>query len=94
MRLFRHPELVEAFAATVPDGPPRRFRWRRIVHAVIRAEGPERISPEWWHDEEDVEERDYFRLESEAGRRFWVFRAGHYVAGKAAPTWRVHGIFA
>ncbi|CDZ42385.1 Protein ImuB [Neorhizobium galegae bv. officinalis] len=94
LRLFRHPELVEAFAATVPDGPPQRFRWRRIVHKVVRAEGPERISPEWWHDEEDAEERDYFRLESEAGRRFWIFREGHYVAGETAPTWRVHGIFA
>ncbi len=94
LRLFRHPELMEAFAATVPDGPPQRFRWRRIVHEIVRAEGPERISPEWWHDEGDAEERDYFRLESEVGRRFWIFREGHYVAGESAPTWRVHGIFA
>jgi protein ImuB len=94
LRLFRYPEPMEAFAATVPDGPPQRFRWRRIVHEVIRAEGPERISPEWWLDEKDMEERDYFRLESEAGRRFWVFRKGHYNRGNPAPAWRVHGIFA
>jgi protein ImuB len=95
LRLFRHPEPMDAFAATVPDGPPQRFRWRRLIHEVIRAEGPERISPEWWLDERDAEERDYFRLESEEGRRFWIFRKGRYNAGEgAAPLWRVHGIFA
>jgi protein ImuB len=93
LRLFRHPEPVEAIAATVPDGPPQRFRWRRILHQVVRAEGPERISPEWWVDPESAQERDYFRLESDAGRRFWVFRRGHYLPGNA-PTWHVHGIFA
>nr|WP_313791090.1 DNA polymerase Y family protein [Neorhizobium turbinariae] len=93
LRLFRHPEPVEAIAATVPDGPPQRFRWRRILHQVVRAEGPERISPEWWFDPENAQERDYFRLESDAGRRFWVFRRGHYLPGNA-PTWHVHGIFA
>lgn len=94
LRLFRYPEPIEAFAATVPDGPPQRFRWRRIVHRVVRAEGPERISPEWWLDGKDTEERDYFRLESEAGRRFWIFREGRYKSGKAAPIWRIHGILA
>ena len=24
------------------------FRWRRAMHQVARAEGPERIAPEWW----------------------------------------------
>ncbi|MFB9953390.1 DNA polymerase Y family protein [Rhizobium puerariae] len=93
LRLFRHPETIKAFAAAVPDGPPQRFRWRHVVHEVVRAEGPERISPEWWADTENALERDYFRLESEAGRRFWVFREGRY-DGKMAPNWRIHGIFA
>ena len=26
--------------AEVPDGPPHRFRWRRTLHEVARAEGP------------------------------------------------------
>jgi protein ImuB len=85
---------MEPFAATVPDGPPQRFRWRRIVHEVIRAEGPERISSEWWLDEPEGDERDYFRLESETGHRFWVFRKGRYNATETSPVWRVHGIFA
>jgi len=94
LRLFRYPEPMEAFAATVPDGPPQRFRWRKLVHEVVRAEGPERISSEWWFDEPEGDERDYFRLESEMGRRFWVFRKGRYNGAKSAPLWRVHGIFA
>jgi len=94
LRLFHHPEEVEAFAAVVPDGPPSRFRWRHVVHTVIHAEGPERIAPEWWLERTDTEERDYFRLESKAGRRFWVFREGHYNGGETSPTWRMHGLFA
>ena len=34
--------------AEVPDGPPVRFTWRRVTRRVARAEGPERIAPEWW----------------------------------------------
>ena len=34
--------------AEVPDGPPLRFTWRRLSRRVMRAEGPERIEPEWW----------------------------------------------
>jgi protein ImuB len=93
VRLLRYPEPMEAFAASIPDRPPQRFRWRRVVHEVLRAEGPERIAPEWWLDPEDAAERDYFRLESVHGRCFWIFRLGRY-DGKTMPTWRVHGIFA
>jgi protein ImuB len=94
LRLFRHPEEVKTFAAGVPDGPPARFRWRNVVHTVINAEGPERIAPEWWLENTNLEERDYFRLESKAGRRFWIFREGHYNIDKTSPIWRLHGLFA
>lgn len=93
LRLLRRPEAIEAFAAIVPDGPPQRFRWRHVLHMVTRAEGPERIAPEWWLDDGETKERDYFRLESELGRLFWVFRLGHY-DGDNPPTWRIHGVFA
>jgi len=43
-----HPEPVEVIAE-VPDGPPLRFVWRRLARRVVRADGPERIAPEWWH---------------------------------------------
>lgn len=93
LRLLRHPEPIEAFAAIVPDGPPQRFRWRYVMHKVTRAEGPERIAPEWWLDDEKSEERDYYRLESDSGRLFWIFRLGPY-DGATPPVWRMHGVFA
>ena len=34
-----------------PDGPPRRFKWRRSSHRIVRVEGPERIAMEWWRRE-------------------------------------------
>jgi len=47
LHLFRTPQPVEAMDAA-PDGCPLRFRWRRMMHEVAAAEGPERLSPEWW----------------------------------------------
>lgn len=47
LHLFNPPQQVEVLAE-VPDGPPRRFRWRRTFHEVTRFEGPERIAGEWW----------------------------------------------
>lgn len=47
IHLFDPPQAVEVLAE-VPDGPPRRFRWRRALHEVTRFEGPERIAGEWW----------------------------------------------
>jgi len=91
LRLFARPEPVEA-TAEVPDGPPVSFRWRRALYRVARAEGPERIAPEWWHD--DGPTRDYFRVEDPAGHRFWLFREGLYGRETAAPRWYVHGVFA
>ncbi|MCH8863065.1 MAG: hypothetical protein IID51_11210, partial [Proteobacteria bacterium] len=48
-RLFGRPEPLEVIAE-VPEGPPLSFRWRRMNIRVVRAEGPERIAPEWWLD--------------------------------------------
>lgn len=45
--LLERPEPI-AVVAEVPDGPPLRFTWRRREYRVVRAEGPERIAPEWW----------------------------------------------
>ena len=78
----------------MPEGPPLRFRWRRVLHEVARAEGPERIAPEWWRDEPGHATRDYFRVEDTDGRRFWLFREGLYGRETAAPAWFVHGLFA
>ncbi len=93
VRLFNHPEPVEAMAE-VPEGPPITFRWRRAQHRVRRAEGPERIEAEWWIDGEDAQPRDYFRIEDEKGRRFWLYREGLYGRSSRTPRWFMHGVFA
>ncbi len=92
LRLFARPEPVEAMAE-VPDGPPQRFRWRRALHGVARAEGPERIAGEWWIDGFDVSPRDYYRVEDDGGRRYWLYREGMY-DGASMPRWYMHGLFA
>jgi protein ImuB len=108
--------------AGVPEDPPQHFTWRRTVHKVARAEGPERIAWEWWRAQEPGTEaelvaeaeasppadaglpgvvdpppdrhlRDYYRVEDEQGRRFWVFREGLYAPG-SRPRWFLHGLFA
>jgi protein ImuB len=91
VQMFDPPQPVEAIAQ-VPDGPPLHFSWRRKKHVVARAEGPERIAPEWWRTSETAA-RDYYRVEDKEGRRFWLFRSGAYGEAKA-PRWYVHGVFA
>ena len=91
LRLLTRPEPIEAIAS-VPDGPPLRFRWRRALHEVASAEGPERIESAWWSDDAGPA-RDYFRVEDGAGHRFWIFRAGLY-RDTVTPSWFLHGLFA
>jgi protein ImuB len=94
VRLFAQPEPIEAIAE-VPDGPPVRFKWRRMTHEVVQAEGPERIAMEWWRDDHGRPlTRDYFRVESKDGARVWLYREGLYERETAAPRWFVQGLFA
>ena len=86
-------EPIEVVAA-VPEGPPRQFRWRKVVYQVSRAEGPERVAPEWWRVLLPLRTRDYYRLEDASGRRFWVYRDGLYGRETSAPQWYVQGFFA
>lgn len=91
-RLLPDPEPVEVIAP-VPDDPPVMMRWRRVARRIVRADGPERIAPEWWRDAATGDRvRDYYRIEDEEGRRYWVFRDGA-MGGDVPPRWFVHGIF-
>ena len=104
VRLFAPPEPIEAVLWIVPDDPPTRFTWRRQTHRIAQADGPERIAEEWWRPGGGLIDgagdgswspdaiRDYYRVEDETGRRFWLFRAG--LPGDTPPRWFVHGIFA
>lgn len=100
LRLFARPEAIKVIAE-VPDGPPAWFQWRRATHTVMRVEGPERVAMEWWRSQAEMLTRDYFRVEDEAGLRFWLYRDGLYdreIAQRegdiAQPHWFVHGLFA
>jgi protein ImuB len=94
VRLLDPPQPVDAMAL-LPDQPPVAFTWRRVRHRVRRADGPERIAGEWWKRAGEMRSvRDYFRVEDEEGRRFWLFRRGD---GEDAATgdlrWFLHGFF-
>jgi len=93
IRFFAQAEPVEV-TAEIPEGPPARFRWRNVAYRVTRAEGPERIEPEWWHSKEAGPARDYYRVEDEEGRRYWLCREGHYDGNSPMPRWYVQGLFA
>ncbi len=88
-RLFQRPERVEA-VAELPDHPPRLFVWRNIRHRIAKADGPERIHGEWWvSDRETQLVRDYYRVETADGSRYWLFRDAP--AGQGG-SWWLHGV--
>jgi protein ImuB len=92
-RLLDRPEAIAVIYAT-PEGMPRRFVWRRAVHDIARAEGPERIAPEWWRSPSSARLRDYYRVEDASGRRYWIYREGVAGDGRGgAPLWFIHGLF-
>ncbi len=94
LMLFHRPEEVQAIAET-PDKPPARFIWRRITHRITRADGPERIAPEWWRQNKQADQtRDYYRVEDESGHRFWLYRDGLHERSGDTPKWFIHGLFA
>lgn len=94
LRLLDRPEEISVIYAT-PEGAPRRFVWRRLSHLIAKVEGPERIAPEWWRERSTVRLRDYYRVEDEAGRRYWLYREGVHGDGRGGlPRWHLHGLFA
>ncbi|WP_439813718.1 Y-family DNA polymerase [Zavarzinia sp. CC-PAN008] len=105
LRLLAHPEPVKVMAE-VPDAPPSLVQIGGRAVRVVRADGPERIAPEWWQGSAAVADgaepiadhdrvRDYYRVEDAEGHRYWLFRAGLYDEVPAAPPrWYLHGYFA
>jgi protein ImuB len=92
--------------ALVPEGPPRRLRWRGVTYDIAGAQGPERIAEEWWRNpppfpppqagegKEGGLTRDYYFVEDGEGHRFWLYREGLYGRETAMARWFVHGLFA
>ncbi|WP_300519786.1 DNA polymerase Y family protein [Aliiroseovarius sp.] len=79
---------------TAPEHPrlPPRIHWRGRSLEVARATGPERITPEWWLEEEAWRsgQRDYWVVTTRCGLRLWLY----YAHGAAlSPGWFCQGSF-
>ena len=80
LRLLDRPESIEVECASPAPDTPVAMRWRGRRVPFDRAEGPERLSGDWWRD---GYRRDYWRCEGE-GSEFLLFlerRAGAADAG-------------
>lgn len=71
-----------------PEQPPQDKTKKKVIAPRLE----EHVSKlETFSPETTV--RDYYVVEDEDGRRFWVFRVGLYGAERA-PSWYLHGFFA
>ena len=93
-RLLSPPQPVQ-MTSGLPDYPPAAFTWHRHRHRVRRADGPERVNGEWWQrDGECGAVRDYWHVEDDTGRRFWLYRRGDGVDMSSGDMqWFMHGVF-
>jgi protein ImuB len=80
---------------------PRGFFWRRLQHRLAYAQGPERIATPWRGQQGPAWMRDYWRVETDDGRRYWLFRqftteAASTEAGMTGKygAWFLQGVFA
>lgn len=89
------PDLITPLAPVDAGrpAPPRQFAWRGQRYETREAVGPERIAPEWWLDDPAWRSglRDYWRVATAEGPRFWMFRTPEDPDG---PRWRMAGRFA
>jgi len=87
MRLYETPLEIRAMVSPSHDrdGRPISFTLEREVHRLVHAIGPERIGGQWWEGHDKT--RDYFVVEDEEGRRFWIFRV------MQSSRWYLHGEF-
>jgi protein ImuB len=84
LQILDPPEPVDVIGIAL-DGPPAMFRYRRRQYRVARHFGPERIETGWWRGPSS--RRDYYRVETEAGNRMWLFRR------LQDKKWFLHGEF-
>jgi protein ImuB len=71
LRLLARPVPLAA-VSIMPDGPPLQFRYHGCEHRIAHTWGPERIETGWWRGR--AVRRDYYRIQTTTGRRYWLFR--------------------
>ena len=69
--LHQRPLPLEVISVA-PGGKPARFRLQKNEYQLSRTWGPERIETGWWRG--GYVRRDYYRVETTRGERFWIFR--------------------
>jgi protein ImuB len=84
LRLFDPPVRVDVAWVTA-EGPPIRFMYAQRPRTVHRHWGPERIETAWWRG--PIVRRDYYRVETDEGTFFWLFRR------LDDNSWFLHGEF-
>jgi protein ImuB len=84
IRLIDPPMRIEV-SILIPGGSPVQFFIGDRRHRIVRSEGPERLTAEWWRDRTSFgRTRDYYRIEDDQGFRFWIFQV-------ASEQWFLHG---
>jgi protein ImuB len=84
LTLLDPPQALGVLCLT-PYGTPVQFQWQGRSYSVARSWGPERIETAWWRGRNI--RRDYYRVETTDGRRFWIFRC------LEDGSWFLHGRF-
>jgi protein ImuB len=72
----------------VREGCLREIRDRAGRRSVVVAEGPERLSGDWW---KDPYRREYYRACTDAGELLWLYREWRKRGEEA--RWWLHGFF-
>lgn len=84
LQLFAQPVAIDA-VAVAGGGMPASLTWQQQTYRVVEHWGPERIETGWWRSQSAC--RDYYRVETEHGQRWWIFH------DRRQQKWFLHGVF-
>lgn len=98
LKLLNAPYPIDPLTGSEGGRAPTAFRifGRRTPLRILR--GPERITPEWWRQDARWAggARDYFDVEDETGRRYWIYRdhaTDPPTAAHPRQRWYLQGLF-
>lgn len=79
------PPIRIGVSILIPGESPVQFFIGHRKRRIVRSEGPERLTAEWWRDKTSCwDTRDYYRIEDDQGFRFWIFH-------DSSEHWFLHG---
>jgi protein ImuB len=65
-------ETIDPNPKSAGSTPPTQFRYQGTIYHVTQWWGPERLETGWWRG--PTVRRDYYRVEDDEGRRFWLYQ--------------------